>query len=199
MNDKILQLNNNFLTTSGWIKSWELNQCVDQNGNFLPWYNYPVINFLKQRLNSNISVFEFGCGYSTLFYAKYCKKVISIEKTPEWMGKILDIANLNNIFNIKIILNQHNFASNINLLGEKFDLIIIDSIERLKCAVSGCANLNDSGIIILDNSERKSYKKIFGLFAEKSFKEITFSGIGPLRYNLSHTTVFYKTNNIFNL
>ena len=42
--------------------------CVDRDGNPLPWYTYPAIEYLSQFDYGEKTIFEFGCGYSSLFW-----------------------------------------------------------------------------------------------------------------------------------
>jgi predicted O-methyltransferase YrrM len=51
-----------------------------------------------------------------------------------------------------------NFAKD---CGQKFDFIIIDSLKRFQCAKNSISALKPGGTIILDDSERKNYQKIF--------------------------------------
>lgn len=44
--------------------------CVDRDGNPLPWYTYPAIEYLSQFDYGEKTIFEFGCGYSSLFWAE---------------------------------------------------------------------------------------------------------------------------------
>lgn len=41
------------------IKNWD---CIDREGNPIPWYTYPAIEFLNSLDFSNKSVFEYGGG-----------------------------------------------------------------------------------------------------------------------------------------
>jgi precorrin-6B methylase 2 len=195
----INKLESGFLTTSGWLKSAEQNKCLNGQGDFIPWYNYAIIDFLDQKLTQEMSVFEFGCGYSTLFYAKRCGRVYSVDVKKEWIIKIgteLFAANFNNT---EINLVEKKFAESIDVVGEKFDIIVVDSEDRLSCCITAYYNLSKNGIVILDNSERENYKEIFDFFAERGFKNLTFSGIGSLRFEKSSTTIFYRINNVFNI
>ena len=40
--------------------------CLDRNGNPIPWYTYPAIEYLSQFDYSRKTIFEFGCGNSSL-------------------------------------------------------------------------------------------------------------------------------------
>jgi protein-L-isoaspartate O-methyltransferase len=42
---------------------------------------------LERRLNKTLSVFEYGSGYSTLFYARCARSVISVEYDQAWYSE----------------------------------------------------------------------------------------------------------------
>src|SRR5204862_8185927 len=50
----------------------------------LPWFSYAAIDFLKSYLRSEMQVFAFGSGGSTLFFAQHCKSVASVEDNAHW-------------------------------------------------------------------------------------------------------------------
>ena len=61
--------------------------CIDKDGNPIPWYTYPAIEYLSQFDYSDKEIFEFGCGYSSMFWANRAKKVTSIEDNINWFSK----------------------------------------------------------------------------------------------------------------
>ncbi len=61
-----------YLHDIGWFKSITQDMCVDMEYNKLPWMTYPFISFITPRLDKEISVFEYGSGYSTIWWAKNC-------------------------------------------------------------------------------------------------------------------------------
>jgi predicted O-methyltransferase YrrM len=152
---------------------------------------YPAIEFLKKNLNKNHEIFEFGCGSSTLFFAGRVKKIIGIETKVKWF-ELLKQANPSNV---EITLMEdgltndlyQNFAKN---SGQKFDFIIIDSIKRFLSATNSIDALKPGGAIILDDSERDNYKKIFDFFAEKNFTRQDFPGVAPMQKREKSTTIF---------
>ena len=72
---------------------------IDKEGNPIPWYTYSMIEYLKRFDFSNKSVFEWGCGNSSFFWAKRAEEVISIEDDKKWF----DIMNKSKLSNQKII------------------------------------------------------------------------------------------------
>ena len=188
----------------GWKKSFLDGFSQDENGAALPWMTYPAIEFLKNNLTKNHEVFEFGCGASTLFFAERVKKVVGLETDERWVeivGAALvadrGLAQTQPLQNVKIHLipdgltniSYENFPKN---CGQKFDLIVVDSLKRFECAKNAIAALKPDGRIILDDSERKNYQKIFDFFAEKNFTKQDFFGIAPGQLRIKNTTIFYK-------
>lgn len=194
------------LNSLGWTNSIKDGLVVDENNDPIPWYSYSMIYFLKERLKKmkdkkiEIDVFEYGSGFSTLFYSKLCNSVTSVEVSSdcyEWLkGVILDfkIKNANVSF-----VESLDFSRSIDKFNKKFNLIVIDNKDRIECAKFSISFLTEDGIILLDNSEREKYRKIYDILEEKGFNYIDFFGSKPLSGNLSKSTIFYKRNNCFDL
>src|SRR6185437_13464320 len=67
----------------------------------LPWItivakNY-IQNYLKKKNKTDVKIFEFGSGGSSLFFLKYADEVISAEHDPEWYGLVKDTICKKNI------------------------------------------------------------------------------------------------------
>src|ERR1700739_2305167 len=78
-----------YLDELGWFDAYDRKEPVDQDNNPIPWVTYSFIDFIKERLKTQHTVFEFGSGNSTFFYAKYAGIVVSVEHDKEWFDKIL--------------------------------------------------------------------------------------------------------------
>ncbi len=87
------------LLESGYLKSLELNRPADKDGNPVPWYTYSAINFIKQRLNKDFVVFEYGMGQSTLFYSKNVKACYGVDDNRRYMPE--EKENINSILATK--------------------------------------------------------------------------------------------------
>lgn len=60
----------------------------------LPWItviakNY-IQNYLQEKKKSEVKVFEFGSGGSSLFFLKYANEVISAEHDPKWYELVMN-------------------------------------------------------------------------------------------------------------
>ena len=180
---------------AGWKKSFLEGFSQDENGAALPWMTYPAIEFLQKTIQPHHEIFEFGCGASTLFFAKRAKKVVSLETNEKWFDLVKSMLHSNNL-TAEITLMEdglenplyENFAKN---SAQKFDFIIIDSLKRFDCAKNSIPALKPGGAIILDDSQRPNYKKIFDFFAAQNFREENFIGIEPGKLCIKKTTIFY--------
>ena len=81
-----------------------------------PWLTPSANKKLNSLIKKNFVGFEFGSGKSTLWFARRCASISSIETSEFWRDKILKIAESENLNNIKIYLVdefsrdfQHNY------------------------------------------------------------------------------------------
>lgn len=158
---------------------------------------YKAIEFLKKFVNKNLDIFEFGSGSSTLFFAKNARSVTSLETNPRWADIITTKLDENQLENFAMHLmpdgiDNENYESFLKKTNKKFDIIIIDSIKRYKCALNSLDYLSKNGIIILDDSERKNYQKIFTFFKGQQFLRQDFDGISPGQLRIKKTTIFTR-------
>jgi hypothetical protein len=188
-----------YLLEVGWFESFKSLRSIDKNGNPIPWFSYPFIDFLTPRLSKELTVFEFGSGNSTIFFAERVKKVISIEHNKEWY----QIVNKSKPENVDLILTKSDSSKdyldafkNMNVFA---DVIIVDGIHRIDCLKVAIEKLSEKGVIILDDSERNEYKAGIDFVLQKEFKSLDFWGIAPTILFKKCTTVFYKSSNCLDI
>jgi hypothetical protein len=188
-----------YLDEIGWFKAFDSKASVDIEGNPIPWVTYPFIDFIKERIQKQHAVFEFGSGNSTLFYAKYAAIVVSVEHNKEWYDKIVTEKPENSEMIFCDLVYGGDYCHVPAKLGEKFDLIIIDGRDRVNCCKLAPDALTANGVVILDNSERENYKPGIDFLVKSGFKHLSFSGIVPGLFYRVTTSVFYKDGNCLGL
>ncbi|NWG29547.1 MAG: class I SAM-dependent methyltransferase [Ignavibacteriaceae bacterium] len=183
----------------GWFNSFKSGKPVDKDNNPIPWFTYPANEFLSERLNKKMNVFEFGSGNSTLFFAARVNQITSVEHNKEWYEKILKnvIANSRTIF-VKAD-NPNEYLSALTQVDQKYDIIIVDGIYRNECLIESINYLTDGGIIILDDSERPEYSMGVNRILANQFKRIDFWGISPGYLYRKSTSIFYKKINCLSI
>lgn len=169
--------------------------CLDRDGNPIPWYTYPAIEFLSQFDYSDKQILEFGCGYSSLFWAKRAKKVTSIEDNLNWFDKWkkeFDEPNLDIRWRDEgEIYEQAALEDEI-----KYDVIIVDGKRRFQCAEASVKALNKGGMIILDDSDRintsQEYVKAVEILKKANLLQVDFYGFCPMNNYTKTTSVFFS-------
>jgi len=188
-----------YLAEIGWFKTYQSRSPVDENGNPIPWVTYSFIDFIKDRINSQHTVFEFGSGNSTFFYAKLAGKVVSVEHDQEWFDKISTSKPVNSEMIFCKLEKDGDYCRKPIALESKFNVIIVDGRDRVNCCRQAVHALSDDGVIVLDDSEREFYKPAIEFLTEQGFKNIPFSGISPGLFYKKSTTVFYKEFNCLSI
>lgn len=170
------------LNTSGWLRSRRDGLPVDAEGNPIPWYTYPAIRFLEPRVRPEFSVFEYGAGNSTLWWAKRVAEVMSFEHSREWFDRISGSAPAN----ASIQCPEDYISAPVG----QFDVIVIDGIERPECARAALPALKPDGVFIWDNSEEEP-----DFACLPGFRRLDFWGFGPMLANEWCTSVLYRDDN----
>lgn len=189
------QLHSGYLLDNGWFQSYKNKTSVDKNGNPIPWVTYPFIDFIYERLNKEIDIFEFGSGNSTLFYATKVKSITTVEHDKQWFNKISKIIPENSKIIFQEADTDGDYCRCIKKTNKKFDIIIVDAVDRVNCIYNSLDSLSDNGIIILDDSERIDYKDGINFLINNNFRRLDFWGIAPGILFRKCTSVFYKKNN----
>lgn len=193
---QLLSMNESgYLSETGWINSFKKQMPIDKNSNPLPWVTYGFIDFISDRLNKNMDMFEYGSGNSTLWYGEKVKSVTSVEHDKDWYEKIKSSMPKNTIINYQELVYNGKYSTFSNELNIKFDIIIVDGRDRVNCVKNAINSIKDNGVIILDDSERTQYKEGIEFLQNKNFKKLDFWGISPGLFYKKNTTIFYKSDN----
>lgn len=168
------------------IKHWK---CLDASGAPIPWYTYPATEYLGNIDFSARSVFEFGSGFSTLWWSRRAETVMSVEHDQAWYANVLTTLPSN----AKTLLRQdeENYVNSIKETATEYDVIIIDGQFRDQCARALQECLKHDGLIILDNSDwykdtAKYIRDSMGLL------QVDFHGFGPINNYTWTTSLFFS-------
>lgn len=146
----------------------------------LPWWTLEAASiidvFLQQRPRSR--VFEYGAGASTLFLARRCGRLMSVEHDSLWFAAIKGMLQSKGNVDLALVEPQTTAAEPECLSQRKgwegldfscyvesllaqdgqFDLIVIDGRCRNACLEVARSKICPDGIILFDNADRKRYR-----------------------------------------
>lgn len=181
-----------YLVDTGWLRSFRAKKSVDKDGYPIPWIAYPATDFIKSKINKEMCVFEFGSGASTQWWCRHVKQVDAFEHDADWFKT----ASAGKPANTNISLRcDDSYFTSIEDTGSKYDIVVIDGVDRNRCVKSALAALKSDGVIIWDDSEREEYQVSFELLHQAGFKRIFFTGLSPIYNNKVETSIFYRNDN----
>jgi hypothetical protein len=163
---------------------------VDAAGLPLPWFTYPAIDYIRQLDLSEKAIFEWGAGFSTLFWSYRAKSVISVETDPIWYSSLKPQLPSN----CELILATREVENYSSLIQDKngFDLIIIDGTgeSRAACSRAAIANLRQGGMIILDNSDL--WLTSSQILRDSGLIQVDFTGFAPMNSHCHTTSIYFS-------
>ena len=191
-----------YLRTTGWSKTIEKATqildhfaVVDASGKELPWFTYPATDYLKPLISPKMKVFEYGSGFSTLWWSKRVSEVVSCEHDQERYAYLSQQLPPNVDYRLHPLTVDGEYSKCIKNTAQNFDVCVIDGRDRVNCAKYAIESLSNWGIIIWDNSDREEYKLGYQLLSQNNFRRIDFWGLGPVNSYSWCTSIFYRRNN----
>lgn len=186
-----------------WLSHWQgsLNGQRTPLQDQLPWMTYAAISWLEEFLRPEMSVFEWGSGGSSAFFAQRAKSVVSVEHDAAWFSSVVEALRQKGYTNAAVNLVEpvrgippslwytstcpdyaqcsfERYASFIDSYpDESFDLVVVDGRSRTGCMQHAMPKVKRGGILLLDNSERIEYEAGCRLLA--AWPEEKMWGPGP--------------------
>jgi hypothetical protein len=183
-----------FSYLTGHFRSSIVHRPIDGGGRPSLWMTYPVINFLEGKDFKEKRVLEWGSGQSTLWWSRRAKEVVSFESDSSWFELVRSRAP----GNVKIhLVNENIDGLPSEWLDGKFDLIVVDGLDRVACARASVGLLAEDGALIMDDAEQPWSPQgfpIIDLMRERGFQRIDFFGHAPAVIRRHCTSVFFKQN-----
>lgn len=187
------------LLEDGWFRSFDAGRPVDADGRPLPWLTYPAIDFLGGRIAATMSVFEFGCGWGTLWWAARVAKVTACEHDEAWAHEVEERAPRNVTLLHEPLDRDGSYCRAAARRAERFDIIVIDGRDRTHCALRSVAALAPGGIFVWDNTDRTRYEAGLRALASQGFRQVDFIGMVPGTTVKSQTSILYRSDNCLRL
>lgn len=119
------------------------------SGLIMPYYALPCLEWLKQQELKNWSVFEYGCGYSTIWLRLNTKYVESVDSSESWGAAMGAWYTDDKSLYLTQVAKKQNY-----------DCIIVDGdpIEWRPDCVEFCRDfLKPGGYLIIDNFDQEGF------------------------------------------
>jgi len=182
------------LHADGWFRSRREQRCVDLAGNPIPWLTYPAIEFLARRVRPDLTVFEYGSGASTLWWASRVARVVAVEHDAGWARDLSGRLPANASVHHVPLEGGEGYARAAAAQGMLFDVVVIDGRDRVRCVPAAIEALRPAGVIVFDNTDRPQYAEGDRLLAAAGFRRIDFVGMAPMSDQKTQTSIYYRSD-----
>ena len=121
-----------------------------------PWISYSAAAEIEAYLDEKSVVLEYGSGMSTVWLAKRCARLYSVEDNETWHRLIDDRLSRYSLKNVTLEYSPDedvycNFPADDSL---RFDLLFIDGLYREKCLKNALRLLKPGGLVFLDDTDK---------------------------------------------
>ena len=170
----------------GHALSFTEQKPVNSSNEPIPWYSYPSIEYLTNLDFRWKTIFEYGSGNSSAFWAQRCQQIVSVEDNEDWY-KIVS-AKLAPNQTLLLVTEREPYIAAVSQNGVRPDVIIVDGSHRFACAEAAVSALAPGGMIILDNSDW--HPKTAAMLRGSGLIQVDFTGFNPINYYVTTTSVF---------
>jgi len=112
-----------------------------ESGLIMPWYTLPCLHWLKTMDISRWSIFEYGSGYSTIWFRLNCDKLISVDSDERWAKAMSSYYVPQTMPYIESPLASKRI----------YDCLVIDGVHREACVQVSKETIKSNGYLIIDN------------------------------------------------
>ncbi len=190
----------------------------------MPWISFSAIRFIEKIVRPDMNVFEYGSGGSTLYWASYVRKVVSVEHDLPWFNKMIAKLDMQQIKNVDYILSEpvtdpafshksylnpdHYISSDPAYDGMSFESYV-KTIDRFQnstydiivvdgrvrpSCIQQCLSKLKKDGYLIIDNTERQYYLQPFSFDRSAWKKWRFAGPVPYSSNFAETTILKKLN-----
>jgi len=186
-----------YLPQMGWIETRACRLARDRAGRAIPWFTYPAIALLSERVKPTWRVLEFGAGMGTIWWTTRAGEVVAVEHDRLWAKRVASQCDARLL--VAGDESPSTYLAPVSQLDGVFDMVVVDGIFRNECIEAALGLLGESGVVILDDAQRKEYEAGFALLHRHGFRALPLHGPQPVSKHAGCTAIFYRDNNAMGL
>ena len=159
-----------------------------------PWIVPDAVSYLARIIGRDAHVLEVGSGWSTIWYARRCGRLISLEHDPGWYAKVKKDLARSGIDNCDLhLVERAAMPETVARLEDgELDVVVIDGVDRMACLAVARSKVKRGGYVVLDDSDWSEHREADVLL--RGWERRRFVGVKPAPLLASETTVYRNVN-----
>jgi predicted O-methyltransferase YrrM len=154
------------MPASAWARlPLNIAQRLTRDASSSPWMVPAAVSYLGRVIERDWTVFEFGSGASTAWYAGRAGRVTSLEHDSDWHAEVERRLRASRHDNWDLRLRPiSDFPSAVRELpDETLDLVVVDGddgddTDRVDCIRASLSKVRPGGLLVLDDSDNPRYR-----------------------------------------
>lgn len=155
-----------------------------------PWLVGKALPIIESHVHG-ARVFEYGAGMSTLWFSSKAAFVSSVESNTAWAQRINTILTAAGRPPVVLQTDPEAYAQQIHSIEGLFDIILVDGINRQRCAEESVPRLREGGLLVLDNTDINT-SLVPTALAAGNFEVKKYSGYAPGVLHPNETSILTK-------
>jgi precorrin-6B methylase 2 len=182
-----------YLVQVGWIQTRASHVARDAAGRPTPWFTYPAIRLLGDRVHREWRVLEFGAGMGTLWWSDRVREVTAVEHDEAWATQVSAQCNAR-------VLRVDGATAESYVRPARgtgpYDVVIVDGLHRNECLAAAPDLLTPAGVIVLDDAQREEYHTGIEALRTLGFRILELHGPQPVSKHPGCTAIAYRDDNV---
>ena len=185
-----------YLAQMGWIDSRARRIAIDAAGEPIPWFTYPAVRLLQDRVGKDWRVLEFGSGGGTRWWARRVRAITAIEHHAGWAAEVAASCTARVLRAGEASAEEYTRPA---LATGPYEVVVVDGLFRNECLELACTLLTREGFIILDDAQRPEYAPGIAAVRAQGFRCLELHGPQPVSKHPGCTAFFYRDGNALGL
>jgi len=181
----------NGLVATGWVGSLVQGTAVDGAGRAIPSFTHPATEFVETHLRSSWRVHAWGDPAVATWWAGRVNAVRVVTETP---GPEVNYGGNVEVSRIPV---GRDYAASVSS-DDPFDAVVLGGEDLDGCAKATLGHVRETGIVIVENSDRQACAIAIEMFAASGWRRIDFWGLLPGYLFRGCTTVLFKDERYLN-
>lgn len=122
---------------------------------------------IQRYIQPGCKVLELGSGWSTIWFAMWNCKVLSVEHDNDWFNEVNRVLNKEQLTAHVLKVEPNEFPNIVRAASNDCDIVFVDCIDeqRIPCIREAIGKVKVGGILVVDDTHWEDMKPVFDIMS----------------------------------